>query len=56
MNLDLLAKQALEAASKITEKRCDDKHTQVIAFKLACASMAKEYVDATLIRESQTQE
>lgn len=42
MNMDTLVKQTLEAASKITGKSIEDKETQEIAFKLACAAMAEE--------------
>ncbi len=42
MNFDTFTKQALQAASSITGKGFDDKETQDIAFKLACAMMAEE--------------
>jgi hypothetical protein len=42
MNLNTLTKQALEAASNITGKGFEDKETQEVAFKLACAMMAEE--------------
>jgi len=42
MNMDILVKQTLEAASKITGKGVEDKETQSVAFKLACAAMAEE--------------
>ncbi len=42
MTMDILAKQALEAAKAITGTDGKDQHTQDIAFKLACATMAKE--------------
>lgn len=41
MNFDIFTKQALQAASKITGKGANDKETQDIAFKLACAMMAE---------------
>lgn len=42
MNMDTLARQSLCAARKITGTDGTDTHTQEIAFKLACAAMAKE--------------
>ena len=42
MNMNTLVKQTLEAAQQITGKGADDVETQEIAFKLACAAMAKE--------------
>ena len=42
MNMDTLAKQSIEAAMLITGTNGEDKETQEIAFKLACAMMAKE--------------
>lgn len=42
MNMNEFAKQALEAAIKITGKDVNDKETQEIAFKFACAMMAAE--------------
>lgn len=42
MNMDLLVKQSMEAAIKITGTNEKDEHTQEIAFKLACVAMAKE--------------
>lgn len=42
MNMDILAKQSIEAAMKITGKDGKDKETKEIAFKLACAIMAEE--------------
>ena len=42
MNMNILAKQSLEAAMKITGTNGTDKHTQEVAFKLACAMAAKE--------------
>ena len=45
MSMDILVKQTLEAASKITGKGFEDKETQNIAFKLACAAMAKESIN-----------
>lgn len=40
MNMDILAKQSLEAAMSITGTDGKDQHTQEIAFELACAVMA----------------
>lgn len=42
MNMDKFAKQALEAAIRITDKPATDTETQEVAFKLACAMMATE--------------
>lgn len=42
MNMDILAKQSIEAAMEITGTDGKDKETQEIAFKLACAIMAEE--------------
>ena len=44
MNMQILAKQTLEAAMIITGTDGKDAETQEIAFKLACAAMAKESV------------
>lgn len=41
MNMEILVKQSLEAASKITGKDAQDAHTQNVAFMLACAAMAE---------------
>ena len=41
MNMDTLAKQAIEAAMEITGTDGKDKETQEIAFKLACAIAAE---------------
>lgn len=42
MNMNTLVKQSMEAAMKITGTDGKDKHTQEVAFKLACAAMAQE--------------
>ena len=42
MNMNQLAAQSLETASKLTNKPITDKETQEIAFKLACAMVAEE--------------
>jgi len=42
MNMNLLAKQSLDAAMEITGTDGKDQHTQEIAFKLACAAMDEE--------------
>ena len=42
MNMDMLVKQSIEAAMKITGTDGKDEYTQEIAFKLACAMMAEE--------------
>ncbi len=42
MNMQVLAKQTLEAAMIITGTNGKDDETQEIAFKLACAVMAEE--------------
>lgn len=43
MNMNELAKQTMEAAMNITGKPASDVETQEIAFKLACAAMAKHH-------------
>lgn len=42
MNMDTLAKQALEAAMSITGKDAKDEWTLEVAFKFACYAMAQE--------------
>lgn len=42
MNMTILVKQSMEAAMSITGKGFNDKETQEVAFKLACAMMAEE--------------
>lgn len=42
MNMDKFAKQSIEAAMLITGTNGKDQETQEIAFKLACAAIAKE--------------
>lgn len=42
MNMDKFAKQSIEAAMLITGTDGKDQETQDIAFKIACAAMAKE--------------
>lgn len=46
MNMNTLAKQALEAAMKITGTDGRDEHTQAVAFKLACAIAAQNAAKA----------
>lgn len=41
MNMKTLTKLALNEAKRITGKDAFDKHTQEVAFKLACAVMAQ---------------
>ena len=43
MDMDQLVKQTMEAAMLITGKDVNDKETQEIAFKIACAAMAKHH-------------
>lgn len=42
MNMDKLAALALEQAISITGESKHSKHTQEVAFKLACMAMAEE--------------
>ena len=42
MNMDTLARLSLEAAKEITGTGGKDAHTQDVAYKLACLSMAEE--------------
>ena len=46
MNMNTLAKQAMEQAMQITGKDVNDKETQEIAFKLACAIAAQITAEA----------
>ena len=43
MNMNELAKQTMEAAMNITGKDFNDAETKEVAFKLACAAMAKHH-------------
>lgn len=42
MTMDILVAQSLEQAIELTGKGKEDKETQAVAFKLACAAMAIE--------------